>query len=88
VIECIFGWCDIVLSVRATTGDKCDDAKGTFYEELECIFDHFPKYHMKFCYETSVQRWGGKIFSIRKLEMKSLHETSNSNGVRLINFAT
>jgi hypothetical protein len=27
--------------------DKIDEMKDSFYEELECIFDKFPKYHMK-----------------------------------------
>jgi len=26
---------------------KGDDSKDSFYEELEQVFDHFPKYHMK-----------------------------------------
>ncbi|PNF24087.1 hypothetical protein B7P43_G04300, partial [Cryptotermes secundus] len=39
-------WCDIVvLNVHAPTEDKVDDIKDRFYEELERIFDKFPKYH-------------------------------------------
>jgi hypothetical protein len=37
----------IVLYVHAPTEDKTDDVKDSFYEELERIFDIFPKYHMK-----------------------------------------
>jgi hypothetical protein len=37
----------IVLNVHAPTKDKTDDVKDSFYEELERIFDKFPKYHMK-----------------------------------------
>jgi hypothetical protein len=37
----------IVLNVHAPTEDKTDDVKDSFYEELECIFDKFPKYHIK-----------------------------------------
>jgi hypothetical protein len=37
----------IVLNVHASTKDKTDDVKGSFYEELERLFDKFPKYHMK-----------------------------------------
>jgi hypothetical protein len=37
----------IVLNVHDPTDDKTDDVKDRFYEELECIFDKFPKYHMK-----------------------------------------
>jgi hypothetical protein len=36
-----------VLNVHASTEDKTDYMKDSFYEELECIFDKFPRYHMK-----------------------------------------
>jgi exonuclease III len=37
----------IVLNVHAPTEDKTDDVKDSFYEELERVFDKFPKYQMK-----------------------------------------
>jgi hypothetical protein len=41
-------WCHIiVLNVHAPTEDKTDDVKNSFYEEMERVFDKFPKYHMK-----------------------------------------
>jgi hypothetical protein len=41
-------WCHIiVLNVPAPAEDKIDDVKGNFYEELERVFDKFPKYHMQ-----------------------------------------
>jgi hypothetical protein len=41
-------WCNIiVLNAHAPTEEKCDDSKDSFYEELEQVFHHFPKYHMK-----------------------------------------
>jgi exonuclease III len=41
-------WCHIiVLNVHAPTEDKTDDVKDSFYEELERVFDKFPKYHVK-----------------------------------------
>jgi hypothetical protein len=41
-------WCHtIVLNVHAPTEDKIHDAKHSLYEKLECLFDKFPKYHMK-----------------------------------------
>jgi hypothetical protein len=41
-------WCDIiVLNVHATTEDKAGDTKESVYEELEDVFDKFPKYHLK-----------------------------------------
>jgi hypothetical protein len=41
-------WCNIiVLNVHGPIEDKIDYIKVRFYEELEQIFDKFPKYHMK-----------------------------------------
>jgi hypothetical protein len=41
-------WFNItVLNVHAPTGDKIHDIKDRFYEELEQVFDKFPRYHMK-----------------------------------------
>jgi hypothetical protein len=41
-------WCHIiVLNVHASTEDKTDDVKDSFYEELESVFDKSPKYHIK-----------------------------------------
>jgi hypothetical protein len=40
-------WCDIVLNVHTPVEDKTDDMKDSFHKELECIFDKFPKFHMK-----------------------------------------
>jgi hypothetical protein len=37
-------WCHIiVLNVHAPTEDETDNLKGSFYEELERMFDKFPK---------------------------------------------
>jgi hypothetical protein len=42
-------WCYIiVLNVRAPSEEKNDDSIDRFYEELEQVFYHFPKCHMKF----------------------------------------
>jgi hypothetical protein len=39
-------WCNIiVLNVHAPTENKIDDIKDRFYEELEQIFDKFPRSH-------------------------------------------
>jgi hypothetical protein len=42
-------WCHIVLKVHVPTEDKTHDVKDSFYEELERVFDKFPKYHTKSC---------------------------------------
>jgi len=41
-------WLHIILvNVHARSEEKSEDLKDSFYEELEEVFDHFPKYHMK-----------------------------------------
>jgi hypothetical protein len=38
-------WCHIiVLNVHASTEDKTDNVKDSFYEELERVFERFSKY--------------------------------------------
>jgi exonuclease III len=41
----------VVLNVHAPTEDKFYDVKGSFYEEMERVFDKFKKYHMKILLE-------------------------------------
>jgi len=36
----------IVVNVHAPSEEKSDEAKDSFYDELEQVFDYFPKYHM------------------------------------------
>jgi hypothetical protein len=46
----ILRWCRlhiIILNVHAPAEDKIVDAKDSFYEELERIFNKFSKYHLK-----------------------------------------
>jgi hypothetical protein len=77
----------IVLNVHAPTEDKIDDVKDSFYEELERIFDMFPKYHMKVLigdFSAKVRRENVKP----TLGNVSIQEMSDDNGVRVINFAT
>jgi hypothetical protein len=40
-------WCIIFQNVHARSEEKSDESKECFYEELEQVFYHFPKYHMK-----------------------------------------
>jgi hypothetical protein len=41
-------WYDIIiLNVHTEREDKTDDKKGSCYEELQRVFERFPKYHMK-----------------------------------------
>jgi hypothetical protein len=41
-------WCPIIfLNFYAPTEDRIDNEEDSFYEELEYMFDQFPKYHIK-----------------------------------------
>jgi hypothetical protein len=82
-------WCHIiVLNIHTPTVDKTDDVKDSFYEELECVFDKFPKYHIKILLgDFSATKVGKEDIFKPTIENESLHEISNDNGVRLVNFA-
>jgi hypothetical protein len=42
-------WCNIIfLNVHVPCEDKSDDVKGSFYEELKCVFDQVPRYDIIF----------------------------------------
>jgi len=109
----------IVLNVHAPSEEKSDESKDSFYEELEQVFDHLPKYHMKILLGDFNAKVGKeKIFKpkqvfdhLPKYHIKillgdfnakvgkekifkptigneSLHQYSNDNGIRIVNFVT
>jgi hypothetical protein len=82
-------WCHIIaLNVHAPTEDKTDDVKDSFFKELERVFDKFPKYHMKILLGDFSAKVGAEDLFKPTVGNKSLHEISNDNGVRLVNFTT
>jgi endonuclease/exonuclease/phosphatase family metal-dependent hydrolase len=82
-------WCHIiVLNVQAPTEDKTDDVKGSFYEEMERVFDKFNKYHIKILVGEFNAKIGREDIFKQTIGNESLHKISNDNGVRLENFAT
>jgi hypothetical protein len=85
---CIIQYHIIVLNVHAPTEDKTDDVKDSFHEELEHVFDKFPKCHMKILLGDFNSKVGREDIFKPIIGNKSLHEISNDNGVRLANFAT
>jgi hypothetical protein len=82
-------WCHIiVLNVHAPTEGKIDYVKDIFYEELERIFDKFPKYHMKILLADLNAKVGREDIFKPTIGNESLHKISIDNGVRIVNFAT
>jgi hypothetical protein len=77
-------WCNIiVLNVHAPTEEKSDVAKDSFYEELEHVFYHFPKYHIKILLGDFNAKLGREDTFKPTIGNESLHEDSNDNGVRV-----
>jgi hypothetical protein len=75
-------WCHIiVLNVHSPTEDKTDDVKDNFYEELEHVFDKFPKYHMKILLGEFNAKVGKEDIFKLTIGNESLHEISNDGGV-------
>jgi hypothetical protein len=60
----------------------------SFYEELELVFDKFPKYHMKILLGDFNAKVSKEDIFNPTIGNESLHEISNDNGVRLVKFAT
>jgi hypothetical protein len=82
-------WCDIiVLNMHAPTDDKDDDTKDSFCKELEQVFDQFPRYHMKILLRYFNAKVGREDIFKLIIGNESLHEASNNNKVRVVNFAT
>jgi exonuclease III len=82
-------WCHIiVLNVYAPTEDKTDNVKDGFYEELERVFDKFPKFHMKILLGDFNAKVGKEDIFKPTIGNECLHKINNDNGDRLVNFAT
>jgi hypothetical protein len=82
-------WCHIiVLNVHAPTEDKTDNVKHSFCGELECVFDKFPKYHMRILLRDFNAIVGREDIFKPTIGNENLHEIINDNGVKLVNFAT
>jgi len=77
----------IVVNVHAPSEEKSVEAKDSFYEELEQVFDHFPKYHMKMLLGDFNTKVGRKNIFNPTTGQESLHQNSNDSGVILVNFA-
>ena len=82
-------WCNIiVLNVHAPSEEKSDNSKDSFYEELEQVSDHFPKYDMKILLGDFNAKVGRENICKPTIRNESPHQDGNNNGVRTVNFAT
>jgi hypothetical protein len=82
-------WYDIiVLIVHALTEDKIDNVKDSFYEDVEHVFDKFPKCHMKILLGDLRAKVGREDIFKPPVGCESLHEVINYNGVGVVNCVT
>jgi len=58
------------MCMHALSEEKSGVSKDSFCEELEQLFHHFPKYHIKILLEILMKNWGKRIFSNRQLGIK------------------
>ena len=61
--------------------NQSDDSKDSLYEELEQIFNHFPKYHVKIQLGDLNAKVGQENIFKLTIGNESLHQDSNDNGV-------
>ena len=74
--------------MHAPSEEKIDDSEDSFYDELEQVFDHFPKYHMKIILGDFNAKVGRESILKPTIGNESLNQKSNDNGVRIVNLAT
>jgi hypothetical protein len=76
-------WCNIiVLNVHAPADEKSDNSDDSFYEELEQVFSHFPKYHMKMLLGEFNAKFGREGIFKLTVGNESLHQDSAGNGIK------
>ena len=74
--------------MHAPSEEKIDASKDRFCEELEQIFNHFPKYHMKIRLGDFDAKLGREDIFKPTIGNESLHQDSNDSGIGIIKFAT
>jgi hypothetical protein len=74
--------------VHAPTEDKDDVTEESFYKQLEHVFDQFPRDHLKILLGDFNAKVGREDIFKPVIGNESLHEASNDNRVRVVNFAT
>jgi len=60
----------IVVNVHAIREEKSYESKDSFYEELEQVFHHIPRYHMKMLLGDCNAKVGREIFSSQQMDRR------------------
>jgi hypothetical protein len=78
----------IVLNVHVPSEEKSDKSKDSFYEELEQVFDHFRKYHMKILLGDFKAKVGKENIFKPTVGKESIHQDTNDDDDRIVHFVT
>ncbi|XP_073979057.1 uncharacterized protein [Rhodnius prolixus] len=76
-----------IISAHAPTEVAADEDKEAFYDLLERTFDQCPNYDIKIIAGDMNAKVGKEDIYRPTIGNQSLHDTSNNNGQRLVNFA-
>ena len=76
-----------LINVYAPTEEKDNDEKELFYDKLLEVYDGAPKRDIKIVLGDFNAKIGREVYYRPTIGKYSLHETSNDNGTRLIDFA-
>jgi hypothetical protein len=80
--------CDIIVLHTHATEERSDDTVDSIREELELVFGHLRKYHVKILLGDFNARLGREDIFKRTSGNGCLHENSSDNCVRVAIFAT
>ena len=70
----------IVVNVHAPYEEKSEETQDSFYEELEQVFDHFPKYHTKMLLGDFNAKVGREKIFKPTIGQESVHQDRKDNG--------
>lgn len=76
-----------LINAHAPTEEKEDDLKEEFYEKLQALYNRAPERDVKIILGDFNAKIGRETVYRPTIGIHSLHETSNDNGCRLIDFA-
>jgi len=77
-----------VLSVHVLSEKNHYVTKGSFYEGLELLFEHFPTYHLKILLESFNAKLGRENIFKPTIRNEKLHQNNTDNSVRRVKCAT
>jgi exonuclease III len=77
----------LLINILAPTNDSKEEAKDQFYEQLERAYEACPSHHVKLVMGDANAKVGRETVHQPTIGKHSLHESTNENGLRLVDFA-